>query len=255
MFQYLVRHWMLTERNSRQSLVVVLPYRVSSQRPTQRPTQQTTQQTTAPMSKSKQCNQIPGKAPANPQDKQHKRQIQKKSRDRKRARYKHLEKLEELFPKLQSENRVLVETNGALKQENYDHQMALSSQNHNLRQLETDLQRAYETRDQLSMKLQSTEERCQAINASYVELQAQHGTCKEQFTKDQLRDTWRQEEIQRLQKEVNQLREREAEHQSAIASWRGVADLLKARIRHLKAPHMNVSEEPCMSSTFWDPVP
>jgi hypothetical protein len=96
--------------------------------------------------------------------------------------------LEGLFPELQSENRVLAEANRALKQENYDHQKALSSQNHNLRQLETDLQRAYETRDKLSMKLQGTEERSQEINAWDMVLQAQHGTCKEQFTKDQLRD-------------------------------------------------------------------
>jgi hypothetical protein len=38
------------------------------------------------------------------------------------------------------------------------------------------------------MKLQGTEERCQEINAWDMVLQAQHGTCKEQFTKDQLRD-------------------------------------------------------------------
>jgi chromosome segregation ATPase len=221
MFQYFIRDRMLTDRSSRQSLIVAL--------------------------------RLP-----RPSRKDRIKQIQKKSRDKKRAEY---QASKDLALKLEDDNRVLAETNKELaetneklKQENHEQQRDLFDEKLKLRQLETDLQRAYETRDALSMKLQSTEERCQEITASYLELQAQHGTCKEQFIKDQLRDTWRQEENERLQKEVDQLRERDAEHQSAIASWRRLVELQKARIQRLNAAPMNVSEEPYMSSTFWDPV-
>jgi chromosome segregation ATPase len=148
---------------------------------------------------------------------------------------------------LEHANAALVRTNQQLEQENQKRQSAIV-------ELETDLRRAYETRDALNMKLQNTEGKFDIINASYLELQALHEECREQFVKHQLRETGHQEENDRLRKDITQLREREAAQQSEIASLRVGVELLKAEIRRRNGTVPDPAQDPYLCSPFWDTI-
>jgi chromosome segregation ATPase len=210
----LLNHSRLTELDSRESLIVVLRYN----------------------GKSKQ------RIGTDRDDRA--RQVQKAYRDRERERKRELQRK---VLELEDANAALARTNKLLEQENQKRQTAID-------ELETDLRRAYETRDALNMKLQNTEGRFDIVNASYLELQAQHEACRERFVKNQLRETGHQEENDRLRKEVTQLREREAAQQSEIASLRMGVELLKAEIRRRNGTVPDPAQDPYLCSPFWDPI-